>query len=150
MKVIRKEGDGITIRTEENPKGQFLLWTQELQDIIDSMVKPNINDGFTNIVETATDEEIAAAALPVVPDSIPRMKFIMQVFFSTGKKYEEIIAFIEGLQSLDDATKYIVLTRLRDCTTFERYSQDFIMIANMMGISDSKKDEIFLEGNKLN
>ncbi len=85
----------------------------------------------------------------IVPEHLSRMKFIMQVFITTGIKYEFIVAFINELpvEVLDDDSKYLVLTRLRGCTHFERYSQDLLMISQMMGITQEQLDEIFINGN---
>lgn len=83
-----------------------------------------------------------------VPAQISRMNFIIQVFLVTGLKYEDIVSFIQNLpeQNLDEASKYIVLTKLRGCVFFERHSEDLLLIAQMMGISDAQLDEIFTNG----
>ena len=104
---------------------------------------------FEIIDKTPTPEEIAEANKQVVPETISRMRFIIQVFLTTGIKYKEIVAFIQNLPTevLDEASKYIVLTRLRSCTHLDRNSTDFNLIADMMGITTEQRDEIFINGN---
>jgi hypothetical protein len=84
-----------------------------------------------------------------VPKSISRMKFIIQVYLTTQIKYEDIVLFIENL-NFDEAQKYIILTRLRSATHFDRNSSDLLTIAAMMGITSNQLDEIFINGNLLN
>jgi len=59
MKIIIKQGTGITIFETENPIGNFLVWSEEFQSKINDFVNPNINEDFTDIIETATIEDIA-------------------------------------------------------------------------------------------
>lgn len=59
MKIIIKQGTGITIFETENPIGNFLVWNEEFQAKINDFVNPNINEDFTDIIETATIEDIA-------------------------------------------------------------------------------------------
>ena len=98
-----------------------------------------------------TSHEIEADEKQRIPAQISRMNFIIQVFMVTGLKYEDIISFIQNLpaQYLDEASKYIVTTKLRGCVFFERYSEDLLLIAQMMNISSAQLDEIFINGNAL-
>ena len=82
----------------------------------------------------------------VVPREISRMKFIIQVFITTGIRYEDIVLFIQNL-TFDEAQKYVILTRLRSATHFDRYSNDLLTIAQMMGITSEQLDSIFINGN---
>lgn len=82
----------------------------------------------------------------VVPEQLSRMKFIIQVFLRTGIKYEDIVLFIQNL-AFDEAQKYVILTRLRSATHFDRNSSDLLTIAAMMGISSEQLDNIFINGN---
>lgn len=84
-----------------------------------------------------------------IPIEVTRMNFIIHVFLVTGLKYEDIVSFIQNLpqQHLDDTKKYIVLTKLRGCVYFERYSEDLLMVAQMMNITSEQLDEIFINGN---
>ena len=81
-----------------------------------------------------------------VPQEISRMKFIIQVFLTTGIMYEDIVLFIQNL-TFDAAQKYVILTRLRSATHFDRNSNDLLTIAAMMGITSEQLDEIFINGN---
>jgi len=81
-----------------------------------------------------------------VPQQLSRMKFIIQVYITTGIKYEDIVLFIQNL-AFDEAQKYVILTRLRSATHFDRNSSDLLIIAGMMGISQEQLDNIFINGN---
>ena len=107
------------------------------------------NANYIEVDKTPTPEEIAEANKPIVPETISRTRFIIQVFLTTGIKYEEIVAFIQNLPTevIDEASKYIVLTQLRSCTHLDRNSTDFNLIADMMGITPEQRDEIFINGN---
>lgn len=81
-----------------------------------------------------------------VPTELSRMKFIIQVFITTGIKYEDIVLFIQNL-TFDEVQKYVILTRLRSATHFDRYSIDLLTIAAMMEITSEQLDSIFINGN---
>ena len=110
------------------------------------LIKPIWNG--SEWIEGATEEEIEAYQNSLVPKDIPRMKFIIQVFLSTGIKYEDIVLFIQNL-NFDEAQKYVILTRLRGCTHFERYSSDLLTIAQLMGITEAQLNHIFINGNQI-
>jgi len=81
-----------------------------------------------------------------VPQQLSRMKFIIQVFITTDIRYEDIVLFIQNL-TFDEAQKYVILTRLRSATHFDRNSSDLLTIASMMGITSEQLDSIFINGN---
>jgi len=81
-----------------------------------------------------------------IPQQLSRMKFIIQVYITTGIKYEDIVLFIQNL-AFDEAQKYVILTRLRSATHFDRNSSDLLIIAGMMGITSEQLDNIFINGN---
>jgi hypothetical protein len=58
MKIIFKHADGLVIQEVENPQGKFLEWNQDFEDKIKLFILPNINENFTDIIETATQEDI--------------------------------------------------------------------------------------------
>jgi len=94
------------------------------------------------------DNEFIDAYVEVieVPQQLSRMKFIIQVFITTGIRYEDIVLFIQNL-TFDEAQKYVILTRLRSATHFDRNSNDLLTIASMMGITSEQLDSIFINGN---
>jgi len=92
-----------------------------------------------------TIEELPIEVIEV-PTTLSRMKFIIQVYITTGIKYEDIVLFIQNL-AFDEAQKYVILTRLRSATHFDRNSSDLLIIAGMMGISQEQLDNIFINGN---
>lgn len=102
----------------------------------------------SNWVEGATPEEITEINKTILPTQISRMKFIIQVFLTTGIMYEDIVLFIQNM-NFDQAQKYVILTRLRSATHFDRYSNDLLTIAQMMGITSEQLDNIFINGNLL-
>ena len=92
-----------------------------------------------------TIEELPIEVIEV-PQHLSRMKFIIQVFLTTGIKYEDIVLFIQNL-TFDEAQKYVILTRLKSATHFDRNSSDLLTISAMMGITSNQLDEIFINGN---
>jgi len=92
-----------------------------------------------------TIEELPIEVIEV-PQQLSRMKFIIQVFITTGIRYEDIVLFIQNL-TFDEAQKYVILTRLRSATHFDRNSNDLLTIASMMGITSEQLDNIFINGN---
>jgi hypothetical protein len=112
-----------------------------------NFIKPFFNG--SEVVEGAIEKEIEEANRLNVPKSISRMKFIIQVFITTGIKYEDIVIFIQNLV-FDESQKYVILTRLRSATHFDIDSNDLLTIASLMQITEQKLEEIFINGNKLN
>ena len=104
-----------------------------------------IADGNIEIVESF-EFEIEAMNAPKVPSQLSRMKFIIQVFLTTGIMYEDIVLFIQNL-TFDEAQKYVILTRLRSATHFDRNSNDLLTISQMIGITSEQLDNIFINGN---
>lgn len=115
-------------------------------ELIQTELEPN------NYTDVWNGTEWIDNSIIVVPQEISRMKFKMQIRRSTYYSYEIIVAYIENMSVSEIFTadmKQDILDRLHDCVKFERYSPDFIMLANMMNVSDAIKDEIFIEGNKI-
>ncbi len=86
------------------------------------------------------------------PEEISRMKFKIQIERSTIYSYDIILEYIKNMVLNEDFTqdkKNELIYRLEDAVSFNRYHQDFINLANMLGVSDEIKDEIFIEGNKI-
>ncbi len=105
-----------------------------------------VDDIVTKEVIDFTEEEIEAYNRNLIPQQLSRMKFIIQVFITTGIRYEDIVLFIQNI-TFDEAQKYVILTRLRSATHFERNSTDLFTISQMMGISQEQLDSIFINGN---
>ena len=122
------------------------LFTELL--VVDNFIKPKINSDTTGFIEGATAVEIAEEFKKSVPQTLSRMKFIIQVFISLGIKYDDIILFIQNLK-IDENEKYIILTKLRSVTDFDRSSIDLQNIATLMQISEAQLDEIFINGNNI-
>lgn len=87
-----------------------------------------------------------------VPEEISRMKFKIQIEHSTIYSYDIILEYIKNLATNDLFTqieKNKLIYRLEDAVSFNRYHKDFINLADRLGVSDEIKDEIFIEGNKI-
>lgn len=70
MKIIFKHGNGLVIQDIENPTGDYLEWSESLQLKIESFVKPDLNTDFTDVIESATNEEISEIKTPVYEQKI--------------------------------------------------------------------------------
>jgi hypothetical protein len=144
--------NGIRIDNYKQSNDHFLHGWREvvipeitnLQKLSDTYIL--VNDIVTKEVIDFTTEEIEAYNRSLIPSQLSRMKFIIQVFITTGIKYEDIVLFIQNI-TFDEAQKYVILTRLRSATHFDRNSNDLLTISQMMGISQAQLDEIFINGN---
>lgn len=106
----------------------------------------------SNWEEGATQQEIEDYNRSKVPEEISRMKFKIQIRRSTIYSYDIILTYIQNLAVTELFTqddKDELIDRLEDAVNFNRYHKDFINLANMLGVSDEIKDEIFIEGNKI-
>ena len=111
-----------------------------------------INDIVTKEVINFTDEEIEAYNKSLMPKEISRMKFKIQIRRSTIYSYDIILEYLKNLainETFTQDDKDELIDRLEDAVSFNRYHKDFINLANMLGVSDEIKDEIFIEGNKI-
>ena len=102
--------------------------------------------------EGATPEEILEHNISLIPKEISRMKFKIQIRRSTIYSYDIILEYLKNLainETFTQDDKEELIDRLEDAVSFNRYHKDFINLANMLGVSDEIKDEIFIEGNKI-
>lgn len=102
--------------------------------------------------EGATPEEILEHNISLIPKEISRMKFKIQIRRSTIYSYDIILEYLKNLainETFTQDDKDELIDRLEDAVSFNRYHKDFINLANMLGVSDEIKDEIFIEGNKI-
>ena len=124
---------------------------EDFEEIVDTDIEPSFYINKWNgkyWEEMATEEELIAIKKNAVPQELSRMKFIIQIFLTTGIKYEDIVLFIQKL-NFDETQKYVILTRLRSAVQFDRNSNDLLTVASLMKISETQLDEIFINGNKL-
>ena len=87
-----------------------------------------------------------------VPQEISRMKFKIQIRRSTIYSYDIILEYLKNLainETFTQEDKEELIDRLEDAVSFNRHHKDFINLTNMLGVSDEIKDEIFIEGNKI-
>ena len=103
-------------------------------------------------IESATQEEIETFNRSLIPQEISRMKFKIQIRRSTIYSYDIILEYLKNLalnETFSQDDKDELIDRLEDAVSFNRYHKDFINLANMLSVSDAIKDEIFIEGNKI-
>lgn len=106
----------------------------------------------TEWIENATQEEIEAYNRTLIPKEISRMKFKIQIRRSTIYSYDIILTYLQNLvvnELFTQNDKDELIDRLEDAVSLNRYHKDFINLANMLGVPDEIKDEIFIEGNKI-
>ena len=150
--------DGVRIDNYKQSEEHFLHgWREviiptitELQRLGDEYIL--INDIITKEVIDFTEEEIEAYNRSLIPTELSRLKFKIQIRRSTIYSYDIILTYIQNLTVTELFTqddKDELIDRLEDAVSFNRYHQDFINLANMLGVSDEIKDEIFIEGNKI-
>lgn len=111
-----------------------------------------VDDIITKEVIDFTAEEIEAYNRSLIPKEISRMKFKIQIRRSTIYSYDIILTYLQNLavnELFTQDDKDELIDRLEDAVSFNRYHKDFINLANMLGVSDVIKDEIFIEGNKI-
>lgn len=147
MRIARLEGDGVTIRYEEKPQGQFLIVTDELYAFYQTLKKPSINNDFTNFVESATKEGIDDFNDALIPNAISQMKFRMELILS-GISLESIYDTINSIE--DKTTRDIILTKFDYADVMERNDESLLQMASIMGITKEQINQIFINGNNLN
>jgi hypothetical protein len=104
-----------------------------------SFVKPIWNG--TEMIETATAEEIAEANKPIVPEVVSRRQFKIALAV-LGYNENNIL---EGINQLPEPNKTIARISYTESGTFERYSSDLIFVAtNFLDLSSEQIDEVFL------
>ena len=111
-----------------------------------------VGDIITKEVIDFTAEEIEAYNKSLIPSEISRMKFKIQIRRSTIYSYDIILEYLKNLainETFTQDDKDELIDRLEDAISFNRHHKDFINLANMLGVSDEIKDEIFIKGNKI-
>lgn len=58
MRIFFKHGDGLASMDVENPEGNYLEWSTELQEKFENYIKPNFNENYTDVIEGAIQQEI--------------------------------------------------------------------------------------------
>lgn len=147
MRIFFIHGDGIASMDVESPSGNFLLWSEELQEKFETFLKPSLNEDFTDIIETATPEEIADANKEKVPETISRMGLKLQLL-EFGIEIEEII---ETINSIPDymfpaIEKKKAIIKFNEAAYFDRYNADLNLVATLLGLSQQDLDTMFING----
>ena len=151
--IVNMEGFSFGIVTDEILKGKYLS-DGNLEVPICEGVFTRKKWDFANEIwtEGASVEEILEASKPIVPQEISRMKFKIQIRRSTIYSYDIILTYLQNLavnELFTQDDKDELIDRLEDAVSFNRYHKDFINLANMLSVPDEIKDEIFIEGNKI-
>ena len=151
--IVNMEGFSFGIVTDEILKGKYLSDGNLEVPICEGVFTRKKWDFENEIwIEGATPQEIAEASKPIVPQEISRMKFKIQIRRSTIYSYDIILTYLQNLavnELFTQDDKDELIDRLEDAVSFNRYHKDFINLANMLSVPDEIKDEIFIEGNKL-
>jgi hypothetical protein len=58
MEVFLNEGNGITLRTVTEPKGEYLIATDELKSKFKNFVRPKLDFENNDIIESAKESEL--------------------------------------------------------------------------------------------
>ena len=105
------------------------------------------NGGEIVFVE-ATDEEIAEANKPKVPESISAMRLKLQLF-DMGITDQDIFDDIDSIPDFmfSFAEKEKAKIMYKTAVTFERTNGELNFVATMEGLTQEQVDEIFINGN---
>ena len=105
------------------------------------------NGGEIVFVE-ATDEEIAEANKPKVPESISAMRLKLQLF-DMGITDQDIFDDIDSIPDFmfSFAEKEKAKIKYKTAVTFQRTNAELNFVATMEGLTQEQVDEIFINGN---
>jgi hypothetical protein len=150
MKVIFKHGNGIVIQYVNELPEKYIEWSDELQIKYDYFIKAVINEDYTDIIEGATEEEIKEYEKSLVPTTLHRMGFKIQLLIK-GIKIDDIIETINHIPDymFPPLEKQIAVIKFQEAAYFDRYNADLQLVATLMGLSQDDLDDIFINGNKL-
>lgn len=138
--IIKESGRFFTLITRE------IIFDDNIFEIITTDLNPNKETDIWN-GSMWLDVDFL-----IIPQELSRMKFKKQIRRSTIYTYEIILEYIKNMtitETFTEDMKLDIIDDIENCVTFERYNPKFIMLANMLNVSDEIKDEIFIEGNKI-
>lgn len=145
MKIIYKYEDGLVAMHVENPEGQYLIWTQDLQDKMEKYIKADINNEYTDIIEAATDKDINEYRKSLVPQEItPRQ--IRLALIQSGVSLWDIDIMIDNLE---EPNKSVVKTLREYSLSYERNDEMLIEFAKQLWIDSEQLDWLFILGATL-
>jgi hypothetical protein len=99
----------------------------------------------TTVIEGATQEEIAEANKPIVPEIITRRQFKIALAV-LGKNEQEIL---NGINQLPEPTRTIALISYTEAGTFERSNPELIFVGKtFLQMTDEQIDNVFIVGNQ--
>lgn len=96
-------------------------------------------------IEAATPQEIEEASRSIVPKCISRRQFFTQLFIE-GINEQDIVDVINQLPPIDNS---LALIAFREAATFERNSPLLVIVGQMLGLTESEIDTIFLNASSL-
>ena len=104
----------------------------------------------TEFIEGATEEEIAEANKPIVPQTISAMRLKLQLF-DMGITDQDIFDDIDSIPDFmfSFAEKEKAKIKYKTATSFERTNGELNFVATMEGLTQEQVDEIFINGNLL-
>lgn len=96
-------------------------------------------------VDSATQEEIDEYNSRLIPLCISRRQFFTQLFID-GINEQDIVDVIKQLPPIDNS---LALIAFREAATFERNSPLLVVVGQMLGLTESDIDTIFLNASSL-
>jgi hypothetical protein len=145
MKIIFKHGDRLVAQDVENPTGQYVEWTEALQQKIETFVKPDFDSKNTDIVETATAAEISAHNAPEVPQRVSSIQFNVQLALQ-GISEQTIMTVID---SLPEPNKTIAKIAYQRATVFERNNQFIELVRLALQMEPEDIDNMFINASQI-
>lgn len=131
------------VSSDEQPENSVLVTDEN-----SNFMKPKANNiVFTEVVEAATPEEIAAANKALVPDTISRMGLKLQLL-EFGIEIEEIIETINSIPDymFPEIEKKKAIIKFNEAAYFDRYNADLNLVATLLGLSQEDLDTMFING----
>ena len=98
----------------------------------------------------ATEEEIAEANKPIVPEEISAMRLKLQLFdmgITDQDIFDDIDSIPDTMFSFADKEKAKI--KYKTAVTFQRTNGELNFVATMEGLTQEQVDEIFINGNLL-
>ena len=142
MEVFLNEGNGITLRTVTDPKGDYLIATDELKSKFKNFVKPKLDFAKGDIIETATEEDILNNR--VIPEQVPLwcIKVILNEMGLTQ-------AVNDALQQLEEPNKTRASFIWEYGNIIKRESQTVEFLGYVLQKSKTEIDTIFINANNI-
>lgn len=143
MKVAVKRGNGLYFyECEEIPLEPCIVITEALETKLATLLKPDVNNDYTDFIETATEQELQDYISSQVPQTISQMKFRVQLILN-GISIDSIYQTINSIP--DELLRQMIYTKFEYAQEFERTDETLNQMAQMLQVSQEQLDSIFRE-----